>query len=194
MNMFCYSRLSSRPLSRLATVIGQALLSLLLIHAGGLAKAADFTVRTINDEYAFTINGVVASPRLTLIRGQTYTFDVSTCSCHPFVINDSVGNALAGSFITNNGTNSGTIVFTVPLTVTTYQYRCTIHVFGNGILTLASPPPPPSCSTLAASNVAIDGASLGTSVKGNGAATSYAFIYGTDPRCCQEPRPPRARG
>ena len=181
MNMFCYSRPSSRSLSRLAIVIGQALLSLWLIHAGGLAKAADFTVRTVNDEYNYTINGVINSPPLTLIRGQTYTFDISACSCHPFVINDASGNMLAGSFITNNNTYSGTIVFTVPTAAVNYQYRCSLHVFGNVIRTLASLPPLPVCTTGAASNVGSDGATLTATVNGKGAATGYSFIYGTDP-------------
>jgi hypothetical protein len=40
-------------------------------------SGADFTVTTPNAQFSFQINGV-NSPTLTLVRGRTYTFEIST--------------------------------------------------------------------------------------------------------------------
>src|SRR5438552_947200 len=59
---------------------------LVLALSVAAASAADFSVRTPNAQFAFQINGV-DSPTLTLVRGQTYTFDVqTTVAFHPFHI------------------------------------------------------------------------------------------------------------
>src|SRR5215831_20659602 len=65
--------------------------------------AADFTVTTPGAAYAYTINGMSPNPVLTLTRGKTYTFTISTSSIHPFEIT----NAPPGSVL-NNNISSGT--------------------------------------------------------------------------------------
>lgn len=141
----------------------------------GAASAADFTVRAESPDLAYTINGVGGSPPLTLVRGQTYTFDVNACPCHPFQI---VG-APAGSVV-NNNIASGTLVFAVPLDAVNYTYICSIHRFG-GTITSAPPPSPPSVSTVSASSVGSTSATLNASINPNGQATTASFVYGTDP-------------
>src|SRR5689334_3139937 len=83
------------------------------------ARAADFDVRTPNEQFAFQINGM-DSPTLTLVRGQTYTFDVQTTpGFHPFHI-QSPGVDL-------NDTSDGVITYTVPTSAANYYYNCTVH-------------------------------------------------------------------
>jgi hypothetical protein len=68
---------------------------------------------------------------LTLTRGRTYTFEVNTDSIHPFEIT----GAPAGS-VTNNNISDGTLIFKVPTAATNYAYDCSIHRFGNTIVTV----------------------------------------------------------
>ena len=83
------------------------------------ASAADFEVRTPNDQFAFQINGE-DSPTLTLVRGQTYTFDVqTTVGFHPFHI--------VSPGVDVNNIASGTIAYTVPTNAANYFYNCTFH-------------------------------------------------------------------
>jgi hypothetical protein len=100
-------------------------------------SAADFAV-TYTGLSAYAFNGTGSNPTLTLIRGQTYTFAVSTPTGpfgHPFRIT----NAPAGS-TTGNNTSTGTVTFTVPTNeVVNIGYDCSIHHFGGLILTI--PPP-----------------------------------------------------
>jgi len=93
--------------------------------------AADFTVTSPG--YYFLINSQ-SNPTLTLVRGKTYTFAVSTSSIHPFEI-ESPG-------ATNNNISHGTITYTVPTNAANYGYICSIHGFGGMINTVAPPPPP----------------------------------------------------
>ncbi len=162
----------SRSLSR-------SILAVILLVAGllvgGLAKAADFTVRANSVDSAYTINDVGGNPPLTLIRGQTYTFEVNACPCHPFQI----AGAPEGSVV-NNNIFSGTIMFTVPLDESNYTYLCTIHRFGGNITTTA-PPAPATVATMAASSIGGTGATLNASINPNGQTTTASFLYGTDP-------------
>ena len=157
--------------------MGALMLLVLTLLMAGVASAADFTVRTINDEFAYTINGTGGNPPLTLVRGQTYSFDVSTCVCHPFQILNTDGSLLAGNVVTNNNISSGTVVFAVPLTAINYKYRCSVHLFGSTITTIE----PPTSVTGQAANVGGTSATLNASINPNGAATTAFFIYGTDP-------------
>ena len=96
--------------------------------------AADFTVTTPNGQFAFQINGV-NSPTLTLTRGRTYSFAVSTSSFHPFRIN--VPGAPAPTI-------SGTLNLTVPTNAVNYTYDCQIHgVSMQGTILTIDPPSPP---------------------------------------------------
>lgn len=112
--------------------------------AGSLMKVVaapappDFVVTAEASESDYTINGTGNSPELTLVRGRTYTFDITACTCHPLRI---VG-APAGS-VTNNNISKGRITFKVPLTAKNYTYDCSIHLFGNTIITVDPPAPTP---------------------------------------------------
>jgi hypothetical protein len=97
-------------------------------------RAADFTVTSPG--FFFSINGQSPNPTLTLVRGQTYTFAVSTSSIHPFEIQG------AGTNVSNNNISSGTITFKVPTNDVNYSYICSIHFFGGKILTVPPSQPP----------------------------------------------------
>lgn len=102
----------------------------LLVGVQGMA-AADFNVTSPGSFYS--INGASPNPVLTLVRGETYTFAITTSSTHPFQIISPAGTT------TGNNTSSGTITFRVPTNAVNYSYRCSIHGFGSTIVTV--PPP-----------------------------------------------------
>ncbi|MES2709869.1 MAG: PQQ-dependent sugar dehydrogenase [Verrucomicrobiota bacterium] len=114
------------------------------LPAGSLMKVvagpapADFIVTATGSESDYTINGKGSSPALTLVRGRSYTFDITACTCHPLLIE----GAPAESVINNNIAN-GRITFHVPLTAANYTYICSIHLFGGTITTVAPPAPSP---------------------------------------------------
>jgi len=101
--------------------------------------AADFTVTSPG--FSYSINGAGPNPTLTLVRGQTYTFAVSTtCGTfgHPFQI-------LSPGVAINNNTCSGTITYTVATNAPAVNdpgYQCSVHHFTGIILTVGPPPPP----------------------------------------------------
>ena len=81
-------------------------------------------------------NGAVSKPTLSLVKGFTYTFDVSdnTNSGHPLAFKDSGGNAYTtGVTVTGTAGQAGAkVVFAVPSTGTQpARYYCTQH--GNGM-------------------------------------------------------------
>jgi hypothetical protein len=96
------------------------------------AAPADFSVTSPG--FYYSINGASPNPVLTVVRGNTYTFAINTALGHPFEIRS------AG--VSNNNISSGTITWTVPLTASNYNYICSIHGFGNQIMTVAPAPPP----------------------------------------------------
>jgi VCBS repeat-containing protein len=82
--------------------------------------------------FFYTFNNVAGeNPQLTLTRGRTYTFQINSSAIHPFEI---LG-APAGS-VTNNNISSGIITFRVPTSAVNYSYICSIHGFGNSIVTV----------------------------------------------------------
>lgn len=91
--------------------------------------------------YVFNGNGLIDSenPDLSLVRGQTYTFTVNA-SGHPFYIKSVQGNSNANAYnngVTNNGTQSGTITFTVPLDAPDIlYYNCQFHELMTGEITI----------------------------------------------------------
>jgi hypothetical protein len=109
---------------------------LLLLLSLTATSAADFIVRTPGAQFAFQINGV-DSPTLTLVRGQTYTFDVQTTpGFHPFYI-ESPG-------VEPNDIDNGTITYNVPTNAANYFYDCSVHtgLMRGEIITVAPPTPP----------------------------------------------------
>ena len=83
----------------------------------------------------FYLNGI-ANPPLTLVKGFTYTFDVSDSSVsgHPLAFKDSGGNAFTTGVTVNGtaGSAGANVVIAVPSTGTMpAQYYCTSH--GNGM-------------------------------------------------------------
>jgi hypothetical protein len=83
---------------------------------------------------AYTINST-SNPTLNLIRGFTYYFNINATG-HPFWIKTvqvtGTGSAYS-SGVTNNGAQSGTITFTVPLDApATLYYICQFHAMMAG--------------------------------------------------------------
>ncbi|WP_299672265.1 CHRD domain-containing protein [uncultured Polaribacter sp.] len=83
----------------------------------------------------------VSNANFTLQRGKTYTFNVNTPG-HPFLIKSVQGTGTANIYnggVTNNGTASGTITFTVPTTApNTLFYNCEFHGAMTGIITITN--------------------------------------------------------
>ncbi|MBV8517224.1 MAG: tandem-95 repeat protein [Acidobacteria bacterium] len=105
----------------------------------GVALVTITVQAAVNTEFNVTAPGFFYSfsgiagqnPQLTLQRGRTYVFHINTTSSHPFEILD----APAGS-VTNNNISSGTLTFVVPNTAANYRYHCSLHDFGNTIVTV----------------------------------------------------------
>ena len=104
-------------------------------------EGADVGTLTVTNSgaSAYTINSS-ANPTLTLQRGGTYTFDVSA-SGHPFWIQTVSGAYSSGNVynagVTNNGTDAGTITFTVPTDApSTLYYVCQYHSSMRGTINI----------------------------------------------------------
>jgi hypothetical protein len=92
-------------------------------------NSIDFTVTSPGFNYQFSgVSGL--NPVLTLTRGRTYRFRITTSAAHPFEILD----APPGS-VTNNNIFDGILIFAVPAAGNDYRYHCSIHEFGNSINT-----------------------------------------------------------
>jgi len=122
---------------------------LLLATLATPVQASDFTLSPVfvspTNRWGVSINGgaVQLNPHLTLIRGQTYTFDVSgLVGIHSFYIKtaSSIGsvNAYVGGGLSGNGIMAdGTITFTVPQTApNTLFYNCGTHASMAGTITI----------------------------------------------------------
>ena len=105
--------------------------------------AENIAVTVVNDGGVnkFAFNGVTA-PAITLVKGFTYTFDVSsgTVSGHPLAFKDSGGSAYTTGVTVNGsaGTSGANVVIVVPTTGTMpARYYCTTHgnAMGNTIAT-----------------------------------------------------------
>lgn len=97
--------------------------------SAGALGGINYTV-TNSGSSDYLINGV-ADPTLTLVRGYTYYFNVNA-SGHPFYIQTVSGAYSAGnvynSGVTNNGTQNGTLTFSVPLDApANLYYVCQFH-------------------------------------------------------------------
>jgi subtilisin family serine protease len=95
---------------------------------------------TANGSSNYVINGS-SNPTLTLIEGETYTFNLSV-SGHPFYIktNQSTGTGDAyNTGVTNNGASTGEITFTVPVGApATLYYNCQFHSGMRGTINIVS--------------------------------------------------------
>jgi hypothetical protein len=91
---------------------------------------------------SYVINGS-SNPSLTLIKGYTYYFNVAATG-HPFWIKTAQVTGTGSAYtsgVTNNGTESGTVRFTVPMDApATLYYICQYHGSMTGTLTISNPP------------------------------------------------------
>jgi hypothetical protein len=112
-------------------IAGISLLAVTLLTAQG---PTSFQVSNVGFS-AYTIDGV-SNPTLTLYRGVTYTFQVSTPG-HPFWIKTmqttGTGNPYS-SGVTGNGSTTGDVVFTVPMNAPDQLYYiCEFHSSMTGV-------------------------------------------------------------
>ena len=96
---------------------------------------------TASGSSAYIINGQ-SNPTLALIEEQTYTFNISAVG-HPFWIKliSSTGTDNAYPGITNNGTDNGQIIFTVPpgsAPTGPIYYNCENHISMAGTINLSA--------------------------------------------------------
>jgi hypothetical protein len=117
--------------------------------------AADFSVTTPGDQYAYVINGTNGNPTITLVRGRTYIFAINTSPDHPFAIGTAVGFPPPPGVSGNNASSSGTITFNVPANAPDCVYYCVIHDFSGNIHMIDAPTAP---------SVSIVGLAVGTNI------------------------------
>jgi hypothetical protein len=126
---------------KLALVLVLAILSLTAVV---WAQAQVFTVTPVCCT-GWTINGQF-NPTLTLVRGQTYTFNVNGPG-HSFYIKTVAGvTGTADAWnegVTNNGVVTGTLTFSVPAdALATLFYQCGVHSAMTGTIQVVDPPTP----------------------------------------------------
>jgi hypothetical protein len=125
---------------RYAGILAFAAVTLTSINA----LAADFTVtvgRDASNNFVWVVNGQ-NNPTLTLNRGQTYTFSV-TSPGHPFDIKTAAVTGTGSQFttgVTGQEVQSGTLTFAVPTdpTVPPLFYQCEVHGTMSGLINLAT--------------------------------------------------------
>ena len=121
--------------------ISPALLAATFLSAPTMClQAADFLVQTPGGAFSsyYTFNGgSEQNPVITLVRGATYTFQISASSAHPFYIDPPAG-------VENNDITSGIVTFHVPTDAVndTILYQCSTHYFGS-VFRFVDPPAPP---------------------------------------------------
>ena len=113
------------------------------LDVSGAASPSSYTVGN-NGSSSYSINGA-SNPTLQFIRGQTYTFNMSTPG-HPFWIQSASGSYNVANIystgVTNNGATSGTIIFTVPYNApSTLYYVCQYHPSMAGSISIISTDP-----------------------------------------------------
>ena len=103
--------------------------------AQGDIVAGTFNVTLNGAQNRYLIDSV-EQPTLRLVRGFRYNFNVNV-SGHPFWIKTSqtTGTSNGASGVTNNGAQTGTVVFDVPLSApATLYYICQYHGYMYGII------------------------------------------------------------
>jgi hypothetical protein len=128
--------------------------ALTMFGADTANAATTFTV-TNQGTTAYLFNGANPNGTLTLVRGQTYVFDV-TVNGHPFNITTQPGLPLqdfSDPGLTGQGAmaSTGALTFTVPASSTsTLFYQCGNHPMMNGPINLVASPPVPAVGLRAA--------------------------------------------
>jgi hypothetical protein len=123
---------------------GKTLLALVvtLVAPASATDVQTFTVTDIPFE-AYVIDGQ-DNPTLTLIRGQTYVFNVNTAG-HPFWVKSVQGTTQANAYndgVTDNGVQVGMLTFAVPLSApSTLYYNCEFHAPMTGVINIVDPSP-----------------------------------------------------
>ncbi len=115
--------------AELSTIVAQGNIG----SNAGMGTTIEYAV-TNSGSSAYIFNGSgltdASNPNITLTRGMTYVFTVSTPG-HPFYINSTQGTGSSNAYnngVTNNGASSGTITFTVPNDApNTLFYNCEFH-------------------------------------------------------------------
>jgi len=120
---------------------GISTMTLFAFAPWGAFAAADFSVTTPGDQFAYIINGLNNNPTITLVRGKTYTFSINTNPDHPFSIGTALGFPAPPGVSGANGASSGLITFKVPTNAQDCVYYCVIHDFGGQIHMIDSGPP-----------------------------------------------------
>ena len=126
----------------------------LLLLAGKAPSAQAATNITVTNQAAsaYIFNGATGDPNATLqlVKGQTYTFQVSATG-HPFHIATAPGLPPADfvdAGLTGNGTASGTITFTVPSTAPAQLfYQCGVHTAMTGTINVVAAASVPAVSS-----------------------------------------------
>jgi hypothetical protein len=99
-------------------------------------RAAGTIMVTNQGSSAYVIDGV-SNPTLTLCRGSTYTFAVSTPG-HPFYIKTVASSGTGNAYntgVTGNGASAGNVVFVVPPNAPdSLYYVCSLHGSMQGTL------------------------------------------------------------
>jgi hypothetical protein len=130
-------------------IVGQLAVSLAVWVVATRPATAQNVTNTVTafDLSNYFINGQF-DPGLTLQRGVTYVFQLSNLGIHPFYIKSSLGFGSAGAYnngVINNGGTSGSVTFTVPANApNTLFYQCGNHPDMSGVLTIVTPPSPPT--------------------------------------------------
>lgn len=113
---------------------------LLCIVATGAQAQTSFTVVNAGLS-AYRVNGV-DNPTLNLIRGTTYTFNVTAIG-HPFYIKTARVTGTGsqyGSGVTGQGVTSGALTFVVPMDApNSIFYQCGVHAAMGGTINITSP-------------------------------------------------------
>jgi hypothetical protein len=112
-----------------------------------LAENGDFIdIETPTTTYTITNSGSAAyiingssNPTLTLMRGETYTFNISAVG-HPFWIKTVSSTGTGNQYntgVTNNGTDNGTITWVVDAGApSTLYYNCQNHIAMAGTINI----------------------------------------------------------
>lgn len=123
----------------LGTIVAQGNIG---INVGSSSNSTNYDVTNSGaSAYVFNDSGFTneQNPNITLQRGMTYTFTVNATG-HPFFIKTAQSTGTGDAYnagVTNNGSQSGTITFTVPSDApNTLFYICEFHSSMTGTITI----------------------------------------------------------